>query len=173
MRLVHDNSWCRRGLSLLWGATPLSDIAKPSEILSIRAFFDAARKWPDELPSNGGRSLVVAGVEGCVDILPPEDAETWLEEELRPRILAFQEEYEGQAALILWLPGGRNRVRMTRATETYHWHCALPWANQTIPLGRILWSGAENDVGRILDPREKNQDADGPAWVGLHHPRIS
>src|SRR5262245_19552359 len=99
MRLVHDNSWCRRGPSLLWGATSLSDIAKPSEILSIRAFFDAARKWPDELPSNGGRSLVVAGVEGCVDILPPEDAETWLEEELRPRILAFQEEYEGQAAL--------------------------------------------------------------------------
>ena len=66
-----------------------------------------------------------------------------------------------------------SRVRMTRATESYVWHFAPPWQGQTLPLGRILWSGAESDVGRILDPREENQDFDGPAWVGLHHPRIS
>ena len=173
MRLVHDKSWSRRGLSLLWGPELLAEIARPEEVLSIRAFFDLARKWPDDLPSGGGQTLVVAGVEGCADVLPPPEAETWIEEELRPRLLRFQEEYESQTALVFWLPAGRQRVRMTRATESYLWHCAPPWQGQTLPLGRLLWSGAESDVGRILDPREKNRDFDGPAWVGLHHPRIS
>lgn len=173
MRLVHDKSWSRRGLSLLWGPELLAEIAKPEEVLSIRAFFELARQWPEDLPSGGGRALVVAGVEGCVDLLPPLEAQIWLEEELRPRMLGFQEEYESQTSLVFWLPEGRRRVRMTRATESYIWNCAGPWTNQTIPLGRILWGGAESDVGRILDPREKNQDFDGPAWVGLHHPRIS
>jgi hypothetical protein len=173
MRLVQDRSWSRRGVSLLWGPETLAEIATPGEVLSIRGFFGLAGHWPADLPSGGGNTLVVAGVEGCVDVLPPEEAARWLEEELRPKILAFQGEYDSQAALILWLPSGRSRVRMRRATESYNWHCTPPWGNQTIPLGQILWSGAESDVGRILDPRERNQDADGPAWVGLHHPRIS
>lgn len=173
MRLVQDKSWSHRGLSLLWSPELLSEIAKPEEVLSIRSFFELAREWPEDLPSGGGRTLVVAGVEGCVDVLPPAEAEIWLEEELRPRMLDFQEEYESQMALVLWLPAGRDRVRMTRASESYLWHCAPPWASQAIPLGRILWGGAESDVGRILDPNEKNQDFDGLAWSGLHHPRVS
>ncbi len=173
MRLVQDRVWYRRGLSLLWGPELLAEIAKPEEVLSIRGFFELARKWPEDLPSGGGQTLVVAGVEGCLDLLPPPEAATWLEEELRPRLLGFQEEYESQTALVFWLPAGRQRVRMTRAAESYVWHCAPPRQGETLPLGRILWSGAESDVGRILDPREKSQDFDGPAWVGLHHPRIS
>jgi hypothetical protein len=173
MRLVQDSSWSRRGLSLLWGPELLAEVAKPEDVLSIRGFFDLARNWPQDLPSGGGRTLVVAGVEGCVDLLPPAQARIWLEEELRPRVLAFQDEYESQAALVLWLPDGRRRVRMVPATESYVWVCAGEWRNETIPLGQCLWSGAESDVGRILDTREKNQDFDGPAWIGLHHPRIS
>lgn len=173
MRLAKDKTWSRRGLSLLWSPELLAEIAKPEEALSIRGFFDLARKWPDDLPSGGGQTLVVAGVEGCIDVLPPSEAETWLEEELRPRVLGFQEEYESQTALVFWLPAGRQRLRMTPATDSYLWLCAPPWQGQTLPLGRLLWSGAESDVGRIIDPREKNQDADGPAWGGLHQPRIS
>ena len=67
----------------------------------------------------------------------------------------------------------RHRIRMAPAADSYHWQCAHPWTDTKIPLGRLLWGGAESDVGRILDPGERNQDADGPAWVGLYHPRIS
>jgi hypothetical protein len=62
---------------------------------------------------------------------------------------------------------------MSASTEEYFWSCALPHAGVKLPLGRMLWAGAESEVGRILDPAEKNQDFDGPAWIGLHHPRIS
>lgn len=173
MRLVHDKTWSRRGLSLLWGPEALSELAPPQEVIPIRAFFTLVKAWPDELPSADGKTLVVAGMEGVIDTLSQDDAERWLEEDLKPSIFSFQEEYEGQAGLVFWLPAGRQRVHMTRASETYLWHCAPPPAGRTLGLGRILWGGAEADVGRILDAREKNQDFDGAAWIGLHHPRIS
>jgi hypothetical protein len=173
MRLVRDKTWSRRGLSLLWGPETLSELAPPNEVIPIRAFFALVKTWPEELPSARGRTLVVAGMEGVVDSLAPDDAERWLEEDLNPCVFRFQEEYEGQAGLVFWLPSGRQRVHMTRARENYLWHCAPPANGKTLALGRILWGGAEADVGRILDRREMNQDFDGPAWIGLHHPRIS
>ena len=74
---------------------------------------------------------------------------------------------------MFWLPTGKNRVKMNRATEAYSWVCAAPHSNQHLDLGRILWAGAETDVGRIIDPNCTNNDPDGPAWIGLHHPRLS
>lgn len=173
MRLIQDKAWSRRGISFLWGPQLLAEVAKPHEVLSIRGFMAMAKAWPEDLPSGDGRTLVVAGVEGCIDVMEPQEAEAWLEEELRPRVISFQDEYENQTALVLWLPAGRHRIRMSPAGESYLWKCAPPWNNATIELGRLLWGGAESDVGRILDPTERNQDPDGPAWVGLFHPRIS
>jgi hypothetical protein len=173
MRLVRDQTWSRRGVSLLWNPQALSELAPPQQVMPIRAFIALAKEWPDELPSAGGKTLVVAGTEGILDTLMPDDAERWLEEDLKPLVFGFQEEYEGQAGLVLWLPSGKQRVHMTRASENYFWHCAPPAHGKTLALGRILWGGAEADVGRILDRHEKNQDFDGPAWIGLHHPRVS
>ncbi len=173
MRFVRDAGWSRRGLALLWGPQALAELAAPTEILSIRDFFELARKWPESLPSGGGSTLVVSGLEGSFDVLTPDDAAAWLEEDVRRCVLSFQDEYESQCGIVFWLPSGRKRIRMAGATEAYFWSCAPPFAEQTLPLGRILWAGAEQDAGRILDPREKDQTIDGPAWIGLHHPRIS
>jgi hypothetical protein len=103
MRLIHDTSWTRRGSSLLWGAEALLEITSPAEVVSVRQLFALAEGWPEDLPSGKGNTLVVAGLEGCVDALTPEDAEAWLEQDLRPRMLGFQEEYQGQAALVFGL----------------------------------------------------------------------
>lgn len=173
MRLVSDTSWQRQGIALLWGSNALGNIARPYEVASIRTFLALARSWPDELPSGGGKMLVVAGLEGCLDTLQPIDAEGWLADVVFPAVIGFQEEYQGQAALVLWLPSGKKRLSMSPATEEYFWTCAPPNAGEKLALGRMLWAGAESEVGRILDPLERNQDFDGPAWIGLYHPRIS
>jgi hypothetical protein len=173
MRTLDGDVWKRRGLSLLWGPEALAELAKPDEVASIREVFRVSRSWPDELPSNGGKTLVVAGVEGCLDSLTPEDSETWIESDLRPLLVSFQEEYEGQAALVLWLPTGRRRILMNRANETYLWKCGAPYGDRQIEIGRILWGGAQDDAGRIIDARNGSRDPDGPAWIGLHHPRLS
>jgi hypothetical protein len=173
VRLVTDTSWRRRGFTLLWGPRVLAEVCSPGQVRSIRQFSELSHCWAEDLPAEGAKTLVVAGLEGCLDCLRPDDAEGWVEPILKPLILGFQDWYEGQAGLIFWLPGGRQRIRMERATESYHWYCAPPQKDLTIPLGRILWAGAERDAGRILDSREHNLDSDGPAWIGLHHPRIS
>jgi hypothetical protein len=142
-------------------------------VVSIRQFFAMIGNWPEDLPSNDGYTLVVAGLEGCLDIMKPSDAETWLETDFRPAILAFQDRYGLEAALIFWLPTGKSRMEMNPATEAYAWACSAPHGHQWIELGRILWAGAESDVGRILDPEATNTDPDGPAWIGLHLARLS
>ena len=70
----------------------------------------AVGNWPDDLPSNGNNTLVVAGLEGSLDLLTPEDAETWLGDAVKQAILSFQDAYDGQAALIFWLPSGCSSI---------------------------------------------------------------
>lgn len=171
--LVVSDSWSRRGLSLLWGAEALSRLAKPHEVVSVRQLFALSRAWPEDLPAVNGNAVVVAGVDGCLDALSPGDATVWLEEDLRRIVVDFQDRYENQAALILWIPDGRRRIAMPRATEQYEWHCSGIDVEKTVQLGRCLWAGADSDVRRIVDHRDTNQDPDGPAWIGLNHPRIS
>ena len=173
MLVVSDQSWTRRGLSILWAAEALSRIAQPHQVVSVRQLVALSRAWPEDLPGVDGNAVVVAGVDGCLDALSPEEATQWLEEDLRRIIVDFQDRYENQAALILWVPDGRRRIAMQRSTEQYEWNCSGSDLGKTVSLGRCLWAGADSDVRRILDLRELNQDPDGPAWIGLNHPRIS
>ncbi len=173
MRVLRDSGWTRRGFSLLWDPNALSKVASPSGVVSIRQFFSMANAWPEDLPGTGGDALVVAGVEGCLDALTDDDGKVWLETDLKQAVLSFQEEYEGQAALILWLPSGRRRVSMVRATEEYFWKSDSSRSVPGLPIGRCLWAGAESDVTRILISDAADPDVDGDAYVGLYHPRIS
>lgn len=173
MNLQRGDTWKRRGCSLLWDAGALADVAAPAEVVSIRQFFAIARSWPADLPSAGGAALVVAGVEGCLDVLSGADGAAWLETGLKPAILRFQDEYEGQAALILWLPSGRSRIGMVTATEKYVWKDSRAPDSGGLPIGRCLWAGAESDAARIIVSDAPQPNVDGPAWAGLYHPRLS
>lgn len=173
MKTHRQRGWMRRGFSLLWEPHVLSQIIEPRAVLSMREFFALRKAWPDELPGMEGDALVVAGLEGFLDCLAEHDAVAWLESDLKAAVLSFQEHFEGQAALILWLPSGRARVGMVRATEEYFWRIAPGRDDARIPIGRCLWGGAQADAERILVSEEQDPDFDGEAYVGLHHPRIS
>lgn len=172
MRAVRSESWKRSGFSVLWDPRALSTIIEPSAVLSMREFFALAKAWPDQLPGSHGDALVIAGLDGCLDSLSDDDATTWLENDLRPAVLKFQEHYENQAALILWLASGRTRLEMDLSDERYFWKISTS-RNSRLALGRCLWAGAENEVSRILTGEQPNPDPDGECWVGLHHRRIS
>jgi hypothetical protein len=173
MITIQGDRWKRRGFSLLWEPHVLSTIIAPTSVFSMRDFFALRKVWPDELPGCDGNALVVAGLDGCLDSLSEQDAVAWLENDVKSAVLSFQEHYEGQASLILWLASGGTRIGMDLADEEYFWKVGAARDGVRLPLGRCLWGGAEADVGRILVSDEKTPDVDGDAYVGLHHPRIS
>ena len=166
MKQLRDTVWQRRGTSWLWDAEALAQVCVANEVWSLRQFLRAKGSWPDDLPSNGGNTLVVAGLDGCLDLLTPTDAEGWLASEMKDAILSFQAFYEGQAALIFWLPSGAGRITVNPATDAVSWRCAHPNADERIDFGRVLWGEAHEYPQEILL-------RGGGKSAGLFHSRIT
>ena len=166
MKQTRDTVWQRRGTSWLWDAEALAQVCKASEAWSLRQFVQATGQWPEDPPSNGNNTLVVAGLDGCLDLLPPVDAENWLGAVITESILSFQEFYGGEAALVFWLPSGAGRITTNSATDAVSWRCAHPNANEIIDFGRVLWGEAHEYPQEIM-LRE------GAKAAGLFHLRIT
>ena len=166
MKQLLDTVWQRRGTSWIWDEEARNQVCLASEVWSLRQFLQAAGKWPDDLPSNDNNTLVVAGLEGSLDLLTPEDAETWLGDSVKQAILSFQDAYDGQAALIFWLPSGQGRIKFHPATDSIEWRCSAPHGESLLAFGRILWGEATEYPQEIL-LRESSKPA------GLFHLRIT
>jgi hypothetical protein len=172
VRIRYNRGWPRRGFAILWEVTTLVEIVSPAEVVSLRQFFAMAKDWPEDLPAADGNAMVVSGMEGCLDVLDADDAQRWIETDLKEAVLSFQDHYQGQAGLIFWVPSGRHRISMKGASEQYFWKHRSSGADG-LPIGRLLFSGAESEVERLLNSEDENVDYDGKHWIGLHHPRIS
>ncbi|MDR3298572.1 MAG: hypothetical protein LBU43_00850 [Candidatus Accumulibacter sp.] len=166
MRQLLDTVWQRRGTSWLWDEEARNQICAASEVWSLRQFLRAASNWPDDLPSNDSKTLVVAGLDGSLDLLTPDDAENWLDDVIKPAILKFQDEYQGEAALVFWLPTGYSRLKVQVSTDAVSWLCAAPHGQNQIDFGRILWGEANAYPQEILLH-------DGGKPAGLFHLRIT
>lgn len=169
MRQLLDTVWQRCGTSWLWDEEARNQICVASEVWSLRQFLRAAStpgRWPECLPSNSDQTLVVAGLDGSLDLLTPTDAEAWLGDAIKPAILSFQDKYQGEAALVFWLPGGHNRIKVQVATDAVSWLCEAPHRGNQIDFGRILWGQANEYPQEILL-------RDGGKPAGLFHLRIT
>mgnify|MGYP001171532528 CR=1 FL=1 len=166
MRQLLDTVWQRHGTSWLWDEEARNTVCTAGEIWSLRQFLQSVGHWPEDLPSNEGQSLVVAGLEGSLDLLDPGEAEAWLGDVLKEAILSFWERYEGQVALIFWLPSGHGRIKIHPATDSVEWQCAAPHADSLLAFGRVLWGEAKEYPKEILlRPGAKS--------AGLFHLRIT
>ena len=166
MKQLSDTGWQRRGISWLWNADALANVVQPNQVWSMRQFLQAVGHWPDQLPGMSGSAVAVAGLDGCLDLLAPPDAEAWLSGDIKEAILSFQDEYQGDGALVFWLPGGRKRLHTNPASDDVTWRCSAPHSGQQLDFGRLLWGAAteyprELLMAGISDP------------VGLFHLRIT
>lgn len=166
MKQLLDSVWQRRGISWIWDTYAFSSVAKASEVFSLRELMRASKNWPDDLPSNSGNTLVVAGLDACLDLLTPNDADAWLGNELKSTVLSFQDFYSGEAALVFWLPNGQRRLPIDLATDSVRWRCSAPHSDAEIEFGRLLWGEAREYPQEILL-------AQGSKPAGLFHLRIT
>jgi hypothetical protein len=166
MKQLLDTVWQRRGVSWIWDDDALNAVASPSEVCSLRELIQAGRYWPDDLPSNGGNTMVVAGLDASLDLLSPKDADHWLNGILKTTILSFQDAYSGEAALVFWLPKGNRRIHTEMASDAVRWRCSAPNSDQQIEFGRLLWGQAGEYPQEIIR-------AKGEKSAGLFHLRIT
>lgn len=170
---LQDDTWTRRGISILWDADCLNELCKPKQVISLRRFLQLCGAcWPDDdLPLVNDRALVVAGLETCIDSLPPAEATEWLEQAIYPAIISYQSEVAdggNQASLVFWLVEHK-RLDYRNSEDSYYWHCGGEYKGEQICLSQCLFNGAQHDLRRIQISGDKNTDR----WVGLYHPRIS
>ena len=166
-----DDIWARRGITLLWDAEKLSALCAPDQIISLRRFLQLHKAgWPEaELCLVGGTTVVVAGLEGCLDVMSPQATETWLLQVVHLAIRSFQREVADgglQAALVFWFVDSK-RIRHEVAEDTYEWHCDGDYRGKTIVLSRCLFNGAQHELRRIVGAK----GVDHP--IGLYLSRIS
>ena len=166
MRQMHDTVWQRRGTSWIWDEEARNLVCSAAEVWSLRQFLQSVGSWPEDLPSNDTQTLVVAGLEGSLDLLAPDEAERWLGDVIKDAMLSFQSCYEGQAALIFWLPLGQGRLKVQTATDAVTWLCEAPHRGRQLDFGRILW-GEANEYPQEIFPRVGGKPA------GLFHLRIT
>lgn len=167
--LVNDDLWTRRGISLLWDANELNRLCQPNQVISLRQFRQLhATGWDEnKLALVNDVALVVAGLEACIDALPPEEMTRWLEENIYPAIVSYQREVAdggNQAALVFWFVE-HSRLKHHVSEDAWLWHCSGEHRNHQIPLSHCLFNGAQHDLKEIQDENGKR--------LGLYHPRIS
>jgi hypothetical protein len=166
MKQLLDTVWQRRGVSWIWNDDALNIVAKPGEVLSLRQLLRMIGQWPDDLPSNKGGTMVVAGLDACLDLMAPEQADAWLGNVLKHAILSFQDAYQGEAALVFWLPAGQRRVHVQTSSDDVVWRCGAPHGDQQIDFGRLLWGEARQYPQEILLAKAAKA-------AGLFHLRIT
>ena len=170
---LYDNTWMRCGTSLLWDAQALNRVCSPDAVRSLRMFLRLHQAgWPEDmLKLTQNRTFVVAGLEAAMDTLHPDEAVEWLVQTVYPAVLDYQEivaDGGGEAALIFWL-ADRTRIFHKASENSFHWHCTGEHRQQSIPLGRCIWNGAESDVRRVIATDAQKTEH----HIGLFLQRIS
>lgn len=169
---INGDSWNRRGISLLWNSTSLSSITQVKDIISVREYFQYYKtEWPEELPSANGYAMIVSGLDTVMDVTEPTMLIDWLEREFYQSLLSFQGAYEGQCALIFWLPDGQKRLEQ-KTDGIFYWNCSGSHHGVKIPLSKCLWNGAASDA-KIIVNGTNIHDLKDKNCIGIYHPRIS
>ncbi len=170
---LKTDTWKRSGVSLIWDTDSIASLCTADQMLSVRQFFQLyEHRWDDVdslMPND--YALLIAGIEGCIDALDPDDAAQWLSERFYPAILGYQSDVAGggsQAALVLWVPN-KNRFHYVRSEDTYYWDCGSAYGNRRIHILQYLFDGAYPDCKEIeVETANSNNNT-----IGLYQQRIS
>jgi len=167
---LKDDVYKRRGISLLWDIANVKEFCDAKKGMSLRSFLlHYANQWKlTEKAVSKSKALLVAGLEGCIDSMNPQDAEEFLRDIVYPAIISFQNKFAGggaNASLILWV-GDSSRIEYQTISSKLYYQCSL--YKQKIPLGQCLFRGAESDLLEITTKQDGKENV-----IGLYQQRIS
>ena len=166
MREMSANSWLRRGSSIVFDKTSLGPLRSGGSMISLREALSWMRSWPSGPPGNQA-TVLVSGLETCVEVFSPWDAEDFLRTRIKPFVQEFQGRWD-QHGLIFGFGVSEKSFVVTPSDEEVLF---LRRDRKKVRLSYALWDGSSTlNVARLL--RDEGQETK-PITIGYHVPRIS
>ena len=164
MREMSSSAWQRRGSSIVFHRNLLVPLIEAGAMVSLWEALSWVKNWPPD-PPNGGNTVLIAGLETCLEVMVPLEAESFLRHTIRPLLLEYRSRWD-QCGLIFGFGCSEKRF------------CVDPQENilfvsldgSTISLSEGVWNGsAQDELFGLMTPDEgKNRDV-----VGGYHVRFS
>lgn len=148
---VEAGTWFRQGCSIIWDSRALSRlVVDNSEITPISAAmrYFKTDSWPDPLPANKGKAMVVVGLDGCLESLEPTQREEWLKKHIKPMVLGFYREFDVQSSLIFYFERGKDAFKED-IENAFMWKSSHR-NEKPIPLVKFLYGGRFKEVKRLV-----------------------
>ena len=166
MKRMGNTSWKRRGSSVIYGKSLLTPFVASSSMISLREALSWRGNWPDEPPGDVD-TILVAGLEACLDTMEANEAYDFLRQTVRPLIIAFQNRWD-RRGLIFGFNCSSRKFEIDAQEQVIFIGVK---ANTRIRLSNGLWNGAASD--------ELYEISDAPISGkryevgGFHVPRLS
>ena len=165
MRKISSSRWKRRGSSVLFDQQALGSLLAAGCLVSLREALSWLNEWPDAPPGNG-ETLLVSGLEPCLELFSPSEAEEFLRLRVRPLIEEFQS-YWDQRGLVFGFGKPEKSFQIRAMSEELLY---IRQDRTPIRLAVALWNGGSAmNVARLVRQETPSQTI----TIGYHVPRIS
>lgn len=155
MREISTTRWQRQGSSVVFDKGALGGLA----MISLREALGWIRDWPQEA-RNSGSTVMVVGLDACMEVLDPPEAEGLLCRRVKPFVVEFQSRWD-QAGLVFGCRCHETSFQVNPKDETLAY---VRRDGARVRFSESLWDGGSTlDLTRIID-----QDGEGRTlgyWV--------
>ena len=166
MHEFETDRWHRLGSSIVWDSAALAPLLTAGCLVSLREVLIWRKAWPSAPPC-GSDTVLVGGLEACLELLAPVEAEQFLRRQIKPLILDFQRRWD-QRGLVFGFGAPENAFRVESANEEILF---MRRDQSQVRLSFAMWDGSASlNLSRLMQPAG---GAKGKGTIGYHVQRIS
>jgi hypothetical protein len=163
---MSSSAWQRRGSSVVFDKVTLGELIQNQAMVSLREALGWMKSWPEASPGSA-HTVIVVGLEACLDLDSPKSVETWLQTHIKPFIEEFQRHWD-QCGLVFGFGVSDKAFTVTSADEEVVFTRS---DHKEVRLSYALWNGSSTlNVTRLIRQGDR---AGEPVTVGYHVRRIS
>lgn len=143
---VDSKMWLTRGSSVIFDKVMLGPVLADGSLVPLRQVLGWLSAWPSATP-NGGRTVLVGGLDTVLEVLPPREAEDFMRQRIRPLISEFQNRWT-ECGLVFGLNAEPERLIEDPVSEMVNFKRR---DDVQICLSTELWNGsAVTDMRRLV-----------------------
>jgi len=146
MKDMDATTWKRMGSSIVWSPELLGPLIMTGEALPVRTVLCWMEDGFSDSPPGGGSTILVGGLQTVLETADsPEEAYTWLRENIMPLVRAVQSQWD-RVGLVFGMDGPGKLFHHNEADDlVYFGRSRDRTKNIRITLG--MWNGAATGEG--------------------------